>query len=62
MHLKFRLESLKGRDHSEDLDVCKRIILEWILGKCGLADWIHMSQNRDQWWALVNTLMNLQVP
>jgi len=25
-------------------------------------DWIHLAQDRDQWWALVNTLMNLRVP
>jgi hypothetical protein len=25
-------------------------------------DWIHVTQNRDQWWALVNTVMNLRVP
>jgi hypothetical protein len=25
-------------------------------------DWIYLAQNRDQWWALVNTVMNLQVP
>jgi hypothetical protein len=29
------LEGLKGRDHSEDLGVDGRIILEWILGKYG---------------------------
>jgi hypothetical protein len=23
------------------------------------VDWIHMAQDRDQWWALVNTVMNL---
>jgi hypothetical protein len=33
MHTKFSSESLKGRDHSEDLDVDGEIILEWILGK-----------------------------
>jgi hypothetical protein len=27
------LENLKGRDHSKDLGVDVRIILEWILGK-----------------------------
>jgi len=26
------------------------------------ADWIHLTQNRDQWKALVNTIMNLWVP
>jgi hypothetical protein len=24
-------------------------------------DWIDLDQNRDQWWALVNTAMNLRV-
>jgi hypothetical protein len=26
------------------------------------ADWIHVSQNRINWRALVNTVMNLRVP
>jgi hypothetical protein len=26
------------------------------------VDWIHLAQDRDQWWSLVNTVMNLQVP
>jgi hypothetical protein len=30
---KFWSENLKGRDHSKDLVVDGRIILEWILGK-----------------------------
>jgi hypothetical protein len=28
----------------------------------GGVDWIDLDQNRDQWRALVNTVMNLRVP
>jgi predicted small integral membrane protein len=27
----------------------------------GSVEWIHLAQDRDQWWAVVNTVMNLQV-
>jgi hypothetical protein len=29
---------------------------------CGGMDWINSALGRDQWKALVNTVMNLQVP
>jgi hypothetical protein len=28
----------------------------------GGKEWIHLGQDRDQWQALVNTVMNLWVP
>jgi hypothetical protein len=31
------------------------------IGRDGM-DWIDLAQDRDQWRALVNTVMNLQVP
>jgi hypothetical protein len=29
---------------------------------CEDMDWIHLSQDRDHWQAVVNTVMNLRVP
>ena len=29
---------------------------------CGSIDWIELAQERDKWRALVNEVMNLQVP
>jgi hypothetical protein len=29
---------------------------------CEGVDWIHVVQDRDQWRAVVNTVMNLRVP
>jgi hypothetical protein len=33
----------------------------WEIGLEGVV-WIHLAQDRDSWWALVNTVMNLRVP
>jgi hypothetical protein len=34
------------------------------LKKIGLedVDWIQLAQDRDRWWALVDTVMNLRAP
>jgi len=35
------------------------MILECILGQSECVDWIHLALVRDQWLAVVNTVMNL---
>jgi hypothetical protein len=64
MHTAFLSESLRGSDHSEDLCVDGKIILEWILGKwvwkvsAGFI-WLRFG---DRWQVLVNLVLNFRVP
>jgi hypothetical protein len=57
------VESQKERHHWEDQDLGGWTILKWILeiGWDGV-DWMDLAQDRDQWRALVNTVLNLRVP
>jgi len=60
---KIWLGCLKERDHLEDKDVDgNNITLD--LRKIGQEDLdlIHLAQDRDQWRALENAVMNLRVP
>jgi hypothetical protein len=50
----------KVRDYWEDLRVGGGITLSWTLGRWG--EWIQLAQDRVQWRAFVNTVMNLRVP
>jgi len=62
MCIKLWSESLKERDHSEDLGV------DWFDDNTRLdpreivwegVEWIYLAEGRDQWRILVNTLMNV---
>jgi hypothetical protein len=46
MRTKFWLESLKERNHSEDLGTDERIVLQWILEKQGWKVWTGFIQLR----------------
>jgi hypothetical protein len=65
MRTEFWSENLKARDHLKSLSIDERTILEWILDKWGGGEdveWVHLPQRRNQWWAIVNTVMNLLNP
>jgi len=56
---------MRERDHLGDPGVDGRIKLSWIFLQevvCRGMDWIELAQDRDRWRALVNAVMNLQVP
>jgi hypothetical protein len=50
---------LNERDNSENLGLDVKIILEWIFREVGSkgVNWIHLTQDRDHWRALVNIVM-----
>jgi hypothetical protein len=48
-----------GRPRRRWVDVIKMDLRE--IGCYGM-DWIELAQDKDQWRALVNTVMNLRVP
>ena len=55
--------NLSERDHFEYPGVDGRFILNWIFRKWERGmEWIELAQDGDGWCALVNAIMNLQVP
>jgi hypothetical protein len=57
------LENLKGRDRFGDIVIDGRMTLNNIFkeARCEGVDWIHLAQDRVQWLALVNMVINLWV-
>ena len=64
MYSAFWWGNLKGRDHLEDPGIDGRIIIRWTFRKwAGRGmNCIHLAQDKDRWWALVNSIMDLHVP
>jgi hypothetical protein len=60
--MKFWLESLKGRYNLGDLCIDGReddIIMNFKEIGCEDVNWIRLAQDKSQWRALINTVMNL---
>jgi len=64
MYKGFWWGNLRETDHLEDQGVDRTMILRCIFRKwnVGGMNWIDLAQDRDRWQALVNAIMNLQVP
>jgi hypothetical protein len=64
MHVAYWRGSHKARDHWKGQDVGGWTILKWVLlreiGWEGI-NWIDVAQDRDQWRALVNTVVDHRV-
>jgi hypothetical protein len=57
--------NLREEAHLEDPGISGRIILRWIFRKwdgVGGMNWIYLVQVGNSWQAVVNVVMNLQVP
>jgi hypothetical protein len=54
----FLTENLKGRSNLEGLGAdVREVEIRW-----ESVDWIHLAYGRDQWWALLEMVMNLLFP
>jgi hypothetical protein len=51
----------KGTNNLKDPEVDGSIMLHWMLQKYDV-DLIQLAQDRNKWWAIVNTVMILWIP
>jgi hypothetical protein len=60
MNRKYKLEKVKEKRNSRDLDLEERILLKHTLNNCLGVDYIHLAQDRFQCRADVNTTKKCQ--
>lgn len=57
---KFKLEILRGKDHSEDLEVNGGQYEKCLIGvRMKDVDWTFLVQGRNHWWDFVSTVWTL---
>jgi hypothetical protein len=52
----------EGKVNLKDLVIDEVVILKHTLNRQGVKAWAHLSQNRNQWTAFVDTVVKLHVP
>jgi hypothetical protein len=63
VHTGFWWGYLRKGDHLGDPGIDRRIILKRIFKKWnGDMDWVELAQDREMWRAVVNAVVNFQVP
>ena len=64
MYKRFWRKNLNETDHLEDLGIDGRILSKWILKTWNeeAMDSINLAHDRDNCWAVVNTVMKNGVP
>jgi hypothetical protein len=56
------VQNLKGREQSEDLGVDGKIRTDLKERELESVHWIYLAQDRVQWRAVVNKVINLRLP
>jgi len=58
------LDAVVGRESNPRTPIVQLVNINTDLKeiRCEGVGWIHVVQDRDKWWALVNTVMNLWIP
>jgi hypothetical protein len=56
------LKHVKERGDLGYLDIDVRTLLNWTLNVFFYMDWINLMQDKAQWRAVVNTVMNIRAP
>jgi hypothetical protein len=59
---KILVGKLEGKNHLEDQGIDGKTVRTDLMKRgWEVVDWLHLAQDKEQWWAVVTTVMNLWV-